>query len=91
MGRPSRRLGEWRVLTQGPDEWKSAAEPTPADQSEAVSYCPWCGAAIAGVDNLVVEYWVSRQTIFFCWCSSCHRTSEIAPVDRVFAVEPDAG
>jgi len=66
--------------------YSSAGEP--ADPPEA-RFCPRCGVAFAGGNGFVQEYWISIDTVYFCWCSSCYWRGEVKAVSEVYGVEPD--
>jgi hypothetical protein len=71
--------GVARAVGAGPSWFAGDAERHLLD---APRHCPRCGAAIAGPDGLVVEYWAADDRVFYCWCRSCDWTGTVVQVDR---------
>jgi hypothetical protein len=46
-----------------------------AHRRDAPRYCPACAAAV----DLASEFWEGDARRFYCWCSACGWTGEIAP------------
>jgi hypothetical protein len=49
---------------------------------DAPRHCPGCGALISGSGGLVVEYWVTEDRVFYCWCRECDWTGTIVRLER---------
>jgi len=57
---------------------------------DAPSYCPRCGAGLAGAaGGLVVEYWTADERVFHCWCRSCGWTGDVTTVNRMIGHEAE--
>jgi hypothetical protein len=49
---------------------------------DAPRHCPRCGARVSGSAGLVVEYWVTEDRVFYCWCRACDWTGTIIQLER---------
>ncbi len=54
-----------------------------------VQFCNFCGNSMLDPRSFIVEYWRSEQTVYFCWCHSCHNRWEVAEVTRITMIEPE--
>lgn len=52
-----------------------------------LKYCPNCGESLLKSSSLLNEYWISDDTVYFCWCSECSWRGEIVEIKRVTAPE----
>lgn len=51
-------------------------------------YCPNCAGSLVEPGSFVNEYWMSSETVYFCWCSQCGFRCEVSEVSRVTTTEP---
>jgi hypothetical protein len=52
-----------------------------------IQYCNHCGQSMSDPRSLIVEYWRSEQTVYFCWCHSCGHRWELAEIKQVTTME----
>ena len=81
MPRPPERRGSDTIQPVAVDGGEANVGEVP------VAFCPRCGAALAGPESFVQEFWVASETAYHCWCRNCSFVWNLVLVDRMTSHE----
>ena len=53
-----------------------------------MTFCPGCGASLAGDAAFVQEFWAGEDRNFLCWCARCGLMCTVVIGARLVSHEP---
>ncbi|MUG70383.1 hypothetical protein [Paenibacillus validus] len=61
----------------------------PAKEPDKVKFCNGCGHSMHDPSSIIIEYWSSHHTVYFCWCHACGWRGEVVEVKRMITTETE--
>jgi hypothetical protein len=60
-----------------------------AKEPAVLRFCNGCGSSMHDPRSIIIEYWNSDNTVYFCWCHACGWRGEVVEVKRIVTTETE--